>query len=61
MLNAARTACRRGHLLEGGNLVMVRGRGGKLFRRCRECVRRRNARAERLRRQLRREAQAAAA
>lgn len=48
--NSAKTQCIRGHVLEGDNLVVRRGREGK--RTCRECERihrRENARAARKR------------
>ncbi len=50
--NAAKTHCLRGHELAGENLVMVKGKGGRLYRRCRTCFRVRTARYERLRRKL---------
>jgi hypothetical protein len=61
VINSRKLSCDRGHDLSPGspNLVMVRGRGGRLFRRCRECFRLRNRAAMRLSRSLSRAATAA--
>jgi hypothetical protein len=38
-VNARKTHCSAGHPLDGDNLHMKRGRGGRLYRECRTCSR----------------------